>query len=77
MFVRIIFINKFNCMCFLFFFLKEYNRRIVKPKTKGELVEGIKEFWRTVTMTKCVKYIDHLKKVIPRVIKLEGGANGY
>ena len=49
----------------------------MKPKTKGELVEGIKAFWRTVTMTKCVKYIDHLKKVIPRVIKLEGGATGY
>ena len=49
----------------------------MKPKTKGELVEEIKAFWRTVIMTKFVKYIDHLKKVIPRVIKLEGGATGY
>lgn len=57
--------------------LKEYNRRVVKPKTKQELIRGIEDFWKTVTVTKCKKYIGHLKKVIPRVIELEGEATGY
>jgi len=35
------------------------------------------EFWETVTGEKCRKYIRHLKKVIPRVIELEGAATGY
>ena len=29
--------------------LKEYIRREVKPRTKDELVEGIKEFWGLVS----------------------------
>ena len=57
--------------------LKEYNRRVVKLKTKEELVRGIEGFWRTVTFTKCMKYIGHLRKVIPRVIEVEGEATGY
>ena len=57
--------------------LKEFMRREIKPKRKEELVEGIKTFWETVTMEKCKKYIGHLKKVIPKVIELEGDATGY
>ena len=57
--------------------LKEYLRREVKPKTKDELVSGIREFWATVSVTKCCKYIGHLKKVLPRVIELNGGPTGY
>ena len=57
--------------------LKEFNRREVKPKTKEELVAGIIKFWDTVTVEKCKKYINHLKKVIPRVIELNGEATGY
>ena len=52
-------------------------RREVKPKRKEELVEGIKTFWETVTVVKCRKYIGHLKKVIPKVIELQGDATGY
>ena len=37
--------------------LKEYIRRVVKPKSKEELVEEIKEFCRTVDVRKCNKYI--------------------
>lgn len=29
--------------------LKSFLRRIVKPKNKEELVEGIQQFWQTVT----------------------------
>lgn len=57
--------------------LKEFIRREVKPKTKQELIEGILTFWETVTVEKCNKYINHLKKVIPRVVELEGAATGY
>lgn len=57
--------------------LKEFIRREVKPKTKEELVAGIIKFWDTVTVEKCVKYINHLKKVIPKVVELNGNATGY
>ena len=36
--------------------LKEYIRREVKPRSKGELVEGIKKFWKTVDAAKCTRY---------------------
>lgn len=57
--------------------LKEFLRREIKPKTKEELVDGILKFWATVDTAKCCKYIGHLKKVIPRVIELQGDATGY
>ena len=57
--------------------LKEYCRREVKPRTKDELVDGILEFWKTVDAQKCQKYIKHLRKVIPKVITLNGEATGY
>ena len=57
--------------------MKKYIRREVKPKTKEELVDGIQEFWSTVSGEKCRKYIRHLQKVIPKVIELEGAATGY
>ena len=58
--------------------LKEYQRRVVKPKTrKQELINGIAAFWRTVDKEKCFKYIGHLKKVIPKVIELNGCATDY
>ena len=57
--------------------LKEYIRREIKPRNKQELKDGIVAFWRTVDVVKCNKYIDHLKKVIPKVIELNGNATGY
>ena len=57
--------------------LKEYIRRAVKPKTKADLIAGIKEFWGTADTQKCQKYIGHLRKVIPKVIEVEGAASGY
>lgn len=57
--------------------MKEYMRREVKPKNKQELISGIKRFWTTIDVHKCCRYIDHLKKVIPRVIEYQGDATGY
>ena len=57
--------------------LKEYLRREIKATTKEELVQGIKEFWATVTLHKCCHYINHLSKVLPKVIEKQGDAAGY
>ena len=57
--------------------LKEFLRRVIKPKTKNELVEEIVEFWGTMSSEKCQKCIRHLNKVIPRMIELGGAAMGY
>ena len=53
--------------------LKSFLRRIIKPKNKDELVNGICQFWETVTQT----YIGHLGKVVPKVVEREGKASGY
>ena len=57
--------------------LKEFLRKEVNPTTKQELIDGIQEFWKTVDITKCRKYIRHLRKVIPKVVEVEGAATDY
>ena len=57
--------------------MKEFLRAKVKPRKLAELKDGIKTFWRTVSPAKCVKYINHLQKVVPRVIEVKGDATGY
>ena len=57
--------------------LKEYLRAKVKPKNLTELIAGIKKFWSTVTPEKCTKYIRHLRKVVPKVLEVNGAATGY
>ena len=44
----------------------------MKPKTKEALIGGIVQFWNTVDNVKCTKYIRHLKKVVPKLIAVEG-----
>lgn len=61
----------------LFHELKQYIRRVAKLKTKDELVTGIAEFWETVDVAKGKEYIGHLKKVVSRVIEVNGGPTGY
>ena len=46
-------------------------------KNLEELKEGIQQFWVTLTPEVCTRYIDHIKKVIPKVIQEEGGPSGY
>ena len=57
--------------------MKEYIRREVKPTTKLELVNGINAFWAKIDENKCCRYINHLQKVLPRVIEVNGDATGY
>ena len=57
--------------------LKEYNRRVEKPTTKQELVDGLYNFWSEITVEKCRKYINHLRKVVPKLIENNGGPTGY
>ena len=57
--------------------MKHYIRTTAKPRNKEELLQAIQEFWATVTPEKCNRYIGHLKKVIPKVIELNGDATGY
>ena len=42
----------------------------MKPRSKEELLHGIKAFWTIVTVAKCRKYIRHLKNMILEVIKV-------
>jgi len=56
--------------------MKGFLRKKVKPRNKDELVNGIKTFWKTVTIEKCNKYIDHLYKVLPVVVTRNGQASG-
>ena len=57
--------------------MKHFIRTKAKPQTKEELWRAIQTFWATVTPEKCCHYIDHLKKVIPKVIEVNGEATGY
>ena len=58
--------------------LKHFLRKAFKPTTKDELIDGIKTFWlKRMTEEKCNRYIDHLKKYVPKVIEREGRAARY
>ena len=57
--------------------LKNYIRTITKPTCKEELLGAIQSFWATMTRDKCCRYINHLKKVMPKVIEVNGEATGY
>ena len=57
--------------------LKEYIRREVKPTTKEQQVKGITDFWKTMDIIKCTKYIRHLRKVLPKIIEVNDTATEY
>ena len=57
--------------------LKQYLRSYYKPKNLEQLKAGIEQFWLTLTPEVCAKYISHLKKVIPKIVSVEGAPSGY
>lgn len=57
--------------------LKHHLRKNVKPSTKDELIQGIKDFWKNLTPSVCNRYIDHIYKVVPVIVARRGAASGY
>ena len=57
--------------------LKHHLRCYVKPKTKEELINGIEQFWLKIPPARCIRYINHIQKVLPAVVAEEGCASGY
>lgn len=57
----------------------ELKGREVKPQMKDELVQHIQEFWKTSidVQPEVSQKIRHLRKVVPKVIELNGAATGY
>ena len=52
--------------------LKRYIARRVKPLSKSDLISGIVLFWsRRMTQDKCIKYIGHVHKVLPKLVAKE------
>lgn len=57
--------------------MKNYIAKEIKPNTKQELIDGIKEFWNNkVTVPYCNSKIDHLQKVLFTIIRLNGKPTG-
>ena len=56
--------------------MKQHLRLEVKAQNKEELIEGILSFWQN-DCAKCCRYINHLSKVLPKVIECEGRPSGY
>ena len=52
--------------------MRIYGRSTSGERSKQELIDGIQEFWQTVDIRKCKKYIGHLWNVIPWVIEVGG-----
>lgn len=57
--------------------MKQYLRTHYKPRNLEELKNEIEAFWVTLTPQVCKRYIGHLKKVIPKIVEVEGDPSGY
>ena len=56
--------------------MKDYLQRVTLPKTKDELMAGIRTFWEQLDADECGKYIDHIHKALPRAVLNHGGSSG-
>ena len=57
--------------------LKQFLRNTYKPTNLQELMDGIEEFWLSLTPDICTRYIQHLQKVMPKVVEENGNPSGY
>ncbi len=58
--------------------MKHFIRKIYQPQNQQELVTALDTYWNSsITPDVCRKYIGHIEKVIPLVIKAEGGPSGH
>ena len=57
--------------------LKYYIGRRVKPLNKGELTQGIRDFWNTVDKTMCNNCINHTPEAARLITLYKGGPAGH
>ena len=57
--------------------MKQYLRTMYKPSNLEELKAGIETFWISLTPDKCKHYIDHLQKVMRKIVQVKGEPSGY
>ena len=57
--------------------MKNYLCTHAKPKNTAELRAGIKAFWKTLTPDACKRYVGHSRRVIPKVIEVDGAPSGF
>jgi len=57
--------------------MKYHIRRRIKPTTKEELTQGIRDFWSTVTPDMCTRYINHVLKDAELIVANDGGPAGH
>ena len=57
--------------------MKECVRNNYKPRSLEELESSLKHYWQTkLTPDTCQRYIEHIRKVLPRVVEVDGAATG-
>ena len=49
--------------------MKTFLRDKVKPTDMALLLDGINHFWKSLTPAVCRKYVNHLQKVVPKVME--------
>ena len=54
--------------------LKQYLRTSYKPTNLDELMQGIEEFWSSLTPDVCRKYIRYLQR---KAVAVDGNPSGY
>ena len=57
--------------------MKKYISSVVKPMVKQDLEDGLHQFWSALTPERCSRYINHIHKVMPKVLECEGGPTGF
>lgn len=58
-------------------FLRNVHFRRIENRNLEGLKNGISAFWKTLTPRVCCKYINHIKRVMPIVVKKKGNASGH
>ena len=58
-------------------YLQNIHFRIIENRNLQGLKNSITTFWKTLSPKVCCEYINHIKKVMPIVIKKKGDASGH
>ncbi len=57
--------------------MKRFLRDKHKPRNLASLIKGIQKFCKTLTADVCCRYINHINRVIPKVIEENSGPSGF